>query len=445
MGGSDLYEWLPTRFRISASGERYEIGVRREDIEGLLELTKTIGKIPLPVETVLTFWNEPSDEKFTAHEEVEWIFMGVNIEPTIDGFQKEYGPLLCAYTLALRATIEEQTYDQLIQNEWQAMIARYAIDPGTQRTVIFGQLDHVFEHADTCGSGVRSEPNIAAKNLAELPLVDNIMVLKFAPGKVKLKCEVLERKDILVDAFNGRPEITIMSSQTRYDDSTHDWISDGIRVIFQIPPDTSVRTFKDMQNLKVAKIGIYRLGISEERVVPVQVNVEDDRLFIRTEDELFSFEIETPKCDGCGIPNWKFPRETPEHVFELSEGALFGQNISLEINRFITNFEKPPKTYCADCIVAATTAYLEQQEYANEDYARQRVEAELRDMGYEDVELYRGERGWVTNGWSFETGIEYTRDNRSVTRFTGEATLGDSGNFTSSLQPREFVLFRYIR
>ena len=67
------------------------------------------------------------------------------------------------------------------------MIARYAIDPGTQRTVLFGQLDHVFEHADTCGSGARSEPNIAAKNLAELPLVDNIMVLKFAPGKVKLK------------------------------------------------------------------------------------------------------------------------------------------------------------------------------------------------------------------------------------------------------------------
>lgn len=445
VGGSELYEWLPTRFRISPAGGRYEIGVRWVDIEGLLELTKTIGKNPQNSEAILTFWNDSPKRKFTVFEESEWVFMGIDIEPTVDGFEKEYDSLIFAYDLALFGIIERRSLADLTSDRKHSHKVNHALNPHGS-TALFGQLDHLFDRTEKSGciTCVNVEKGIEAETLTDYLLIDNRLGLRFAPGRLTVNGVTQKLDDIWIQGYNGRPLIEIGNSDSTYDHEYDRWKHNDLRITFQVPHDSPVYTIKDLENLVVASIKREMDEISEEAIVSVMVVVDDNKVTIVSEDKKLSLEIEIPVCEGCRIPNWKFPGEIEEeNISHATMGGFFQHNGSLGINRFITNFDEPQKTYCADCIGEAVEQYMDEHEYARGEYARQRVEAELIDMGYTDVKI--DERGLIRlkNGWHFITTMEYMRGDRSIFRFTGNVGLDDDGNFISYMQPRKFVDFRH--
>jgi hypothetical protein len=458
-GGSSLYEWLPGRMRISQDGTRYEISARRQDVEGLLTLTKTIGKNPQSVEKVLRFWDDR--DKFTAYEEGEWIYLQTEIEPTVEGFEREYMPLRLAYDLAIAGAVEGKTWRQLRRDKKHKSDVERALDPGNAMTALFGQLDDKFNNANYCTPDCGLEkPFIIAETLEDFPLLVNLDFvdiidfdpdrierknfnsLEFAPGRININGEQLERRGISLQAYNGYPLIEIYSSDNQYDHDKGKWLKDTFRVNLEIPAGDAMLTIKDMENLRSASIEREGDRGKIKMKIPVNVIVSEDKLVITAENGQFSMEIDKPACYDCGIPSWKFPQVRDTHGgARVDFGGFFQLNSSLGIDRFISNFEDKPKTYCANCIDHVVETYVSKHEYAKKEWAMDRALAELREMGYQDVEVFETWR--IGNGWMFHTWKEYEREGKLITRFTGNVTLDDDGDFTSELQPREFVEFRH--
>src|SRR3989338_6509707 len=115
VGGLEFGEWLPARARVSKDGTRFEVGARIEDLEGLLELNRLTHETVRDVESIASFWQD--NLKFSSKVEEGWLFIGANIEPTMDGLEREYTPVNFAYYVALAAALRGETYEQMLADE----------------------------------------------------------------------------------------------------------------------------------------------------------------------------------------------------------------------------------------------------------------------------------------------------------------------------------------
>ncbi len=449
VGGVKHYEWLPARARVSKEGTRYEIGTRKQDLDGLLALGRVLSSDVQSLDTIINFWK--GHKKFSVSEDKDWLFIGTDIEPLPVAFEEEFTPVSLAYDLALTAALKNMTYEQLAADEWHRGSLRSAESSGGGRALLFSTLS---EELTSAVPEVRAdtEPPILTNSLVDYPLANNRLGLHFAPTNVRFE-----------DKEFGVPELGIFLSHNKDDqmyvgmggfDSANDESHGYLRVNLPIPEDVELHTLGDMVKLKAFEVKREANGKSSaQQNYMGEVVVNDNRVIVKSEDGSFELTMAKPVCDGCSIPVWKFPwpddyqppwERKPDQNFRMHS-----VNTSLGIYRCqINNAQGEQNIYCCDCVKKVEDEYAQAHPFVLRGRAIDITRARLDNMGYDDVEIWEDQvwrtefmRG--TKGWEFFTKIEYYRDGRKIIRYTGIPTLSDEGEFTPNMFPREYVTFKY--
>lgn len=444
IGGADLYESLPARARVSSDGTRYEIGVREEDVDGLLALARIINPQAQGLDQVKSFWkNHP---KFSIKEEAGWMYIGANIEPTPIDFETEFGPVQQAYDLAITAAIKNMTYGKMKAHDWHGDWMNYAENPN-QRTLLFSTLEHI-TRSKQANHEINPKNIITANNLREFPLSIHKVTIHFAPGKLVWDGKQKNLDNIYVYADNGKPEVNISNTDSRYNNATKQWEHDDIKVKLPIPKELDIKTVDDLKKLKSMQILNDEWEVVGE--MDIEVKVEDNAFRIISSDGKFNLEVRTPACEDCKIPTWKFPwpQNSCEDFDEKREKfSMHSVNTSLGIYRCLVNNNGVEKTFCFDCVGKLEDRYVREHPFVLRQRAIEVVRRRLDEMGNADVEIWEDQvwrkDSYGIKGWEFFTKIEYERDGRTIIRHTGIPTLSDEGVFTPNMLPRKYVEFRY--
>lgn len=461
IGGPEHGEWIPTRARALADGTRFEIGARRVDIEGLLELAKLIKPDVKGMDHVVGFWEGRPKVKLT--EEDDFVFMGVDIPPTVEGFEQEFGAVTSAFDVALTAAIEGKSYVQMMQDKWHKhWVEDVEKDRQGGRTCIFREMFDDMEPAE--GSTCRIRPQVTVDTLREFPIDTYETSVNFAPATVIRDGKSKEFKDIWLiahngrnqDVFNGDETVAIHINESTNNDETEKWEHDGLSLHLQIPDRIEVKTVEDMAKLTKAEV-FTRDDLGDEearrRTIDVKVSVEDDSIKVVSKDGSLSVEVRKPTCDECQIPVWKFRWPTEEEFAQdwdpyNREFRMHGANTSLGIYRCDMRTDEGTKTRCIDCAHTVEERYLQGHPFASKSRSIEIARRRLDETGYDDVEIWK-DQVWRTEslrgipGWEFFTKIEYQRDGRDITRYTGTPVLKDDGTFDLNMRPREYIDFRY--
>lgn len=465
IGGAELGEWLPTRARVLADGTRYEIGARRVDIEGLLELNKLVKPDVRGMDHVVGFWEGRPKVKVT--EEDDFVFMGVDIPPTVEGFEQEFGAVTGAFDVAIAAAVEGKTYVQMLQDKWHKhWVNDVEKDRHGGGTMIFNnffdRLDEGEEPAE--GSACRVRPQVIVDTLREFPIDTHETSVHFAPATVIRDGVKKEFKDIWLIAHNGRsPEIfggaetvDINGHESIFNNEAEKWESDGFNVSLQIPEGTEVKTVNDMAKLDKAAVTRNRYSDGRDSVInylDVDVTVGDKSVKVDSKDGTFSVEVRQPSCDECEIPTWKFRWPTEEEFAQdwdptNREFRMHGANTSLGIYRCDMRSDEGDKTHCIDCAKKVEAQYLQEHPFASKARSVEIARGRLDNSGFSDINIV-ADQVWRTPGltgiagWEFFTEIQYQRDGRNIIRYTGSPVLRDDGTFESNMRSREYVDFRY--
>lgn len=440
------YEVLPARSRVSIDGTRYEVGVKREDLEGLLALTKIVNKDAQGLRHVLSFWGE--SKVFSSTEEDGWVYIGRNIEPTTEGFEVADNAAGLAFNTAIDAAILNKTYGQMNEEKGVNYIT-HAENP-TGRSMLFGPS--IFDTLEGKSAPEDSKPHyskhshkqrtpITATNLSEYPLTSGETWLNFAPGTLIRDGESKARTDMSIVGHNGLPEVFIASLESRYNDDTNCWDHDDVRLTLPIPEGIEIKTVADVTKLKYARLTENR---SEEREVDVSIRVEPNALYLTSFDNRFSLIMRKPICNSCKTPVWKFPFSQNESVAGSSVGGLYSTNTSLGILRYLVDTDEGQKTYCANCIGDVVDKYVRAHPNADFTTAKASIRKELDKLGYNMVDI--PDHGIYPFGREHTTLtaiINYERDGRKITRIVGHPTITHDGEFTPNMRPMEFVNFQY--
>jgi len=444
VGGISHYEWLPAKARVSLDGSRYEIGTRKEDLEGLLALAKIIHPEAQNVDRVINFWDD--HPRFSAKEEGEWIYIGANIEPTTDGFEREANSIYWAYDLALSAAIEDKIYEQMLEEKrYKSLIRQAENPPKGVRTVFFdrGFIERVKEASCTYEE-TDSEKIVTVDTLREFPLATYKTSISFAPGILVSNGETRELDGIGVQAYNGNPEVLIYDSDSHYDEKKEKWERWGFRLVLPIPGDLQLRTVEDLTSLSFAKLEFTDddFKVVEEKEMEMRITVGDDLVRMMSEDGNFVLEIKKPACDRCKIPVWQFPYSSAPYIASSGESDFYSVNSSLGILRFLVDDDGKKKTYCGNCIDAVVDDYVKKNPFVSKPRATEVARRRLDEASYEGVEIWEDQVWHWGKKWEFLTKIEYERDGRKIMRHCGIPTLTDDGHFELNMHPHEYVAFR---
>ena len=451
-GGDKFGEWLPARARVSKDGTRFEVGARRQDLEGLLELNRIIRPSVQTVETVVNFWeNHP---KFATRVEDGWIFIGAKIEPTLEGLETDFNPVLLAYEVALESAISGRSYKELTQDKgWYGDVIRHIEGPVNQRTGLFGrtaseeETKRQSEEKPEKGGSCELRPQITADNLRDFPLDSHRTSLHGTPGTLVRDGESKELKNMWIIAHNGQPTVDIIGYDTQYDRDKREWTDDDTRLQLPIPEGVEIKTVADLARLKT-------LHIFDDDKQPVQeldvnVTVENNSFRIVSLDGSFSLEVRTLACTDCQLPYWKFPRPNPEEREEdLNPYKEFGIH-SVRVGgvggyQCHVDTKDGKKLYCYDCVKKLEAAYLKEHPTARRSTAIKIARAKLTEAAYPDVQILDTQVWRIGNkGWELFTYIDYERDGKTITRKIGTPTITDDGEFQPNMPSREYINFRY--
>lgn len=447
IGGSDLFEWLPARIRVSNDGNIFEMGVRIDDLKKLFELTTLVGKHHGTTDEFIQFWNEANQPKFATYASAEWIYLRQNIQPTVQGLEQEYQGMVHAYDVTLSGIMEGKSFKQLSQSSPYLHKIHAALHTEGYGVLLFDELGlHNLEQVRDQLPMFYEEPlpSIQANVLGEFPLNDPEITLNFAPGTIRIDQSEKQFDNFTIQAYNGEPVVNIFASTRDYDLATETWRRDDVSLSFQIPPDESVLTIQDLEKLSV--VHFTRANEAEtlvDEIIPVQIAVSDHDLFIASVDGTIDVVISMPCCFDCGIPNWQFPQNTPPHSnAAVSIDQFYTRNDSLGIAQYITHFDGESHTFCGDCIDGAIETYIKTHEYADDAIALQRIRAELDDLGYSYIRIIDGALMRTDSGWNAITSYEYERDGRKIIRFTGLIEITDDGVLELHLQPKSYIDFQ---
>lgn len=473
IGGVEQYEWLPTRARVLADGTRFEIGARKVDLEGLLALAKIVKPTAKGIDRVIKFWGK--HHKVGVSVEDDWVFMGVDVEPTTEGLSKEFSGIGFAYDLAITAAIEGKTRTGMLKERRTKSLIRQIEHPMGYSRIFGASVKEITESSESLEpeEDITQEPvaettprrRITVDTLREFPIDTHETSINFAPATIVRNGVSKEFEGIWLVAhngkdpriFNGDQTVDIHALDAQFNDETDRWENDGVSLHLQIPEGVEVKTVEDMAKLTKAEVHPRDdMGNIEFRksILDVAVTVEDDAVKIVSQDGSLSVEVRKPICDECKIPTWKFRWPTKEEIDAdwnpYKEFSNHGANTSLGIYRCDMGTDEGTKTHCFDCARKIDQQYLEAYPLAARSRAIAEARSRLDEAGYADVQIcetqvWRTEipRGALKPAWEFFTDTKYKRDGREIIRHTGITALTDEGEFIPNLLPREFVDFRY--
>lgn len=438
LGGAEVYEWLPTRTRVLADGTRLEMGTRRVDIEGLLELAKIVHPRVRSIDDVVKFWQGRPNIKVT--EDGDWIYMGVNIEPTTEGFESRFSQPEFAFSAALTAAIEGKSYLQMRRSKWHGGVMKHieALEPGS-RAGIFAHPRPDGEIAS--GASCELPPIITAANLLEFPLETNRTSIHAPVTIIESGRRTLRDDHAWVIAHNGEETVAFHANR-------HNWQkrrpeSKYIGLSLPIPEGVEVKSFADLAKLTRGVIYHHTHDSNQKSVsrqeTDVKVDIGKNKVRVVTADGNFKLEVEEPACVSCHTPEWKFRKPTeeedrynpyPEIYVERSRG----------------------ERCCLDCRHKLEQEFADAHPFARRSKALEEGRKRLDELGYPDVEIWEY-RVWLLGVytrrqkyqvWGLFTRIKYTRDGRDIIRSTGTPILSVDGELTMpEMMSREFVDFRY--
>ncbi len=138
--GIDLPEWIPEIMRISKDGSWLEFGIRKKDLEKTLELARLNGSDPKDINYVSSFW--PEESRFTVVEDEDCLYVGSEIEPTINGLETNYQEVSLGVELAITAASRGMTYEEMKSDKWMSGWLRQSeVHTSDSRTIIFGEKE----------------------------------------------------------------------------------------------------------------------------------------------------------------------------------------------------------------------------------------------------------------------------------------------------------------
>ena len=450
VGGLEFGEWLPARARVSKDGTRFEVGARIEDLEGLLELNRLTHETVRDVESIASFWQD--NLKFSSKVEEGWLFIGANIEPTMDGLEREYTPVNFAYYVALAAALRGETYEQMLADEARlgGMIENIQkIDRNSSTGLFKRPVPKRKRQKEQAGSVCEPRPLVTADDLRDFPLDSYRTSLHGMPGTLVKDGVTKELKNMWVIAHNGVEDVEIIDSHSEYNRETREWIHDDTRLQLPIPEGVEIKTVADLAKLKSVRVPGDKGNVSKEMTVRVEVAQNSFR--ISSEDGTFDLEVRTSACSDCQLPYWKFRWPEPEEIPPFGRSPEFSMH-SLHAGGARGSYdcwvqtEEGSKLYCIDCVKKLEAAYLEEHPNARKSEAIKLVRDKLDLEGYSDVQI-REDQVWRSrnDGWEMITYIEYQRDGRTIRRHTGTPVILDTGEFeefSENMQSREYIDFR---
>lgn len=454
--GVNGYEWLPTRVRISGNGTRLEFGVRKEDVEKYLELSRIAGDNAQDLDHFQNFW--PEDSRIGVTEDEEWLFMGADIEPTVMGLQKDYQGIHFGIELALTAAADGKSYDEMKASEWCSSMLRDAENPRSDGSYVRLFPEQEVEADDEDGHEHRSSWARDAENLRIYPLESSEKSVHYAPYEVRFSDKTFSGTNAwLARNYHDREDVRISMAWHVWDEAAEDHGWNHINVALPIPEGVEVKTVDDMAKLTAVELEVDQGNKGKQTVeISVKVTVEDHTLRIDGEDGEFSMELKEPACAECEKPMWKFRRPTDvenefrsdprqkEIITDSSRRAGNGVYYhTMEVN------EGDEDTFCVDCFPIIEERYAEEHPLARRPNAVAAVRARLDELGYSDVQLLP-EQTWPIwkNGYDGKDGlelfafVEYERDGRKITRRCGEPIVLFNGTIIPNMPSREYVEFR---
>lgn len=466
VGGATGYESLPTIARVSSDGTRYEIGVRRVDLEGVLELAKIIRSTVQTVDTISNFWkNHP---KFSTKVEEDMVYISANIEPTLKGFEAGASSVNFAYDIAIESAILGRTYEKLGQDGWYGGIIKQIENPGNGGSVFSKNKSQQPTGEEPEKDSTREMiPPITADTLREYPLGSVWYGLPNAPGTVKVERRekrdfvhgwvVLQPENVSGLGDSGRVvEIRIPETYKEEVLSDEEIPRDDLTVYLQVPGGLTVQTVDDIRNLKTAEVFVKADNTDGYifRRIGITVTMENDSFEIRSADEGFYLKLRKPCCPECQTPTWKWPIKKDmiknfdvdpkdwgdnPHLYEHVAGGV-------EPPKFYPIFEKANDErlpYCGNCINTVVNRYKEQHPYASRSKAIKLTRKKLDGMGYQGVDIIESQVWNSNGGWDVLTQLEYQRGGRTITRDTGSPHVSHDGEFKPNMLPHEYMAFRY--
>lgn len=457
VGGPHLYEILPAVARVSAEGTRYEVGVRRVDLEGLLELAKIVRPRARGADHVIKFWE--GNPNVEVMEEAERIFIGVDIEPTPQGFEEKFNAPGGAFDVAISAAIQGKSYAQMLIDKWHGLhIKQIQSNHIGGRTIVFPEPEREEISCDV-------EPKITVNTLRKFPLESIRHGLHSAPGTIKIDDTerdfvngsriVVQGRDPRVLDGSSTVQITVPNTFKRTSRIGEKAPEDGLTIYLQVPEGTEIKTIEDIAQLKKTEVftkARTKTGYKSQ-AMDVEVEMEDDSFRIVSADRGFELEIRKPCCPECKTPTWKFPERYDLIEDREKSSDEWGENSFLygggcgggEPPKFVVAFEEDDRPYCGDCIIPVVERYKDKHPYASRvkatEFARQRLD----EIGYPDVEIEEiwPESPFRYDTWDVLTVIRYPRDDREIIRYTGSPMVTHDGDFQNNMFPRKYVDFRY--
>lgn len=439
LGGVEVYEWLPTRTRVLADGTRFEMGTRKVDIEGLLELAKIIHPRVKGVDDVINFWQGRPNIKVI--EDKDWVYMGVDIEPTTEGFESKFSQPEFAFSAALTAAIEGKSYLQMRRNRWHGSFMKNVeeLEPNSRAGIFAHPRSDRAEVVS--GSSCELPPIITAANLSEFPLETYKTSLHTPVTIVEGGRRVLRDDYAWVIAHNGEEIVAFHLNRRNWQKKRPD--SKYIGLGLPIPEGVEVKSFADLAKLTRGVVYHHTYDSNPESVsrreTDVKVEVGKHRVRVVTADGNFRLEVEEPACDNCQTPEWKFRKPTPAE-------DEWNPHPEIYLER------KDNERYCLDCKPKLEQEFADAHPFARRSKALAEGRKRLDNLGFTDVELWEDQvfpigaytRRGGFQGWELFTRIKYSRNGREIIRMTGIPVLSVDGELKiPEMMSREFVDFRY--
>lgn len=464
VGEPSLYEFLPARARVSADGTRYEIGVRKIDLEGLVELARIVRPEATSAGTVINFWQD--HPKFSTKVEDGYVFIGTGIEPTTEGFEKQVSSVHFAYDVALESAISGRSYDELKQDEkWYGSLINQIEGPPSGRSGVFkeGRMKWNEFNSDDV------EPTITVDTLREYPLGQRRLN---APASIEANGQTVKNNtnSASITLTSGNPQIFegnktvfiyIPQSQTQ-SAQDRDW-NTSTMLYLEVPEGEEIKTMEDLKKTKRAFIDldvrVSSVTISTIKTyTDVKAEVEDDLVKIEALGADYRVEINKPCCPECQRPTWKWPKGQ-EHIEDFdSKPDTWPENRFLynysegggEPPSFYPDFEKSQNggatAHCGDCINVVIDRYKGAHPYASKARAIELMREKLDEAGYSDVNITYGQVWNFNNGeWDMFTSVTYEREGKKIERYTGSPKMSHDGEIKFDMLSHEYVDFRYER
>jgi len=442
-------EQLPTVARLSKDGTRFEIGRHKADLEGLLALTRLVSRRQVKgVDNVISFWDKHPG--FKATEDQDTMFLGFDIEPTTKALEARVGLLREAYEIAINSTLTGRSYEQMLKDSWFGRSLKGMVhieDAVSGFMPIFRQSKRRFG-APASGSSCPIDPPVTAERLRDFPLETYKTSLHNIPATLTRDGVTKELTVDSITGHNGLPAVDLHFYLP--DEQGHigpDPLSKYVQFFLPIPDTLDVKTVADIRKLR--RMIVYEGRNRDPEEMFVAINVQDNSFEIASLGGSHKLEVRNLTCTDCKAPYWRFrvpSEEESKKDFSFDRDVnLYG--VSSGKGEYICSLEtgQGEHTYCYDCVQKFTQNYVEEHPLASRKAAARHIRGKLREIGYEDVEvpLRRSDRLREGDGWRFYTQIQYQREGRNITRYTGEPTLTDEGEFKPNMTPRKYIDFRF--